>query len=253
MKSFMLATIVVLAFIATASSQVRTAQTNASNDCFYSIEFQKPTDGAADLKVHLSSPLAPEKVQSILSQELRQAAAFSDRRTDIMAVALVNETRLPLPDGSASLVYNAANDRIVSGRPSSDAAKAVPAPSAAIGVALTITMEVDSRGELRMVGKTNLPGGMAGILELRCPAVAYDKCDSVVVSNGGFSSKWFSANHRPLSPGSYSVSFVTSPAAAQPQGVRLEIGKNGENLTGPFVTDRMDDNIVKYENTFVLK
>jgi hypothetical protein len=252
MKSVIRVQLFLFLAIAAISGQVRTALNDAPNNCYYTIEFQKPADGAADLRIHFSSLVSPDKVQSILSQELRQAAAFSGRRTDIMGVALLNEARLPLPDGTAFMVYNASSDRIESGKPYVSS-RPMPSSSGAIGVSLDIAMQVDTKGQLRMVGKTNLPSGMAGVLELKSPALSFYDCDSVVVSHGEFVSKWFSAHYRPLPRGAYTFCFLTPPPGAQPQKVQAVIGKNGENLSGPYVIDRLADNIVKYENTFELK
>jgi len=252
MKSVIYVQLVLLLAMAAISAQVRTALSESPANFFYTIEFQKPADGAADLRIHFSSLVSPDQVQSILNQELRQAAAFSGRRTDIMGVALLNEARLPLPDGTKFMVYNSANDRIESGKPYA-AARPLPASTGTIGVALDISMQVDPKGQLRMVGKTNLPSGMAGVLELKNPALSFYDCDSVVISRGEFVSKWFSAHYRPLPRGAYTFSFLTPPPGAQPQKVQAVIGRNGENLSGPYVIDRLADNIVKYENTFELK
>ena len=114
-------------------------------------------------------------------------------------------------------------------------------------------MEVNSRGLLRLIGKTNLPSGMAGILELRSTVGSFTGRDSVVVAKGGFESKWFSANYSPLSPGVYCFCFLTPSPGSQPERVVQVIGKNGENLRGPLVMDQQSENIVKYENSFTLK
>jgi len=244
---------IVFLMSASAGAQTVYAQNESAADRFYSIEFLKPAGGAADLKVHFSSPVAPESVSSVLNQELREAIAFSGRRTDILAVGLLNETRLPLPDGSTFLVYNAANDKIIGGKPYYAAIRPRPAAQNALQVNLDVGMEVNSKGLLRIVGTTNLPGGTCGMLELRCAALGFIDRDSVTVSKGRFASKWFSMNYRSLPPGAYAFSFSTSLPGLQPEKVRVIIGNNGENLSGPYVSDRLADNIVQYENTFVLK
>ena len=234
-------------------SAIVSARDTSPSDRFYAIEFMKPQGAAAELKVHLFAQASPAQVEGFLTGEIRRASAYSGNSIDIMASAEYKSDRLALPDGSTFLVFIAMNGKIVRGNTYFASARPRPTPTNILPVSLDIRFEVNTKGPLRVIGKTNLPDKMIGTVELRNAAISYDSRDTVVVSNGAFTSTWFSARYRTLPPGTYQISFTTPLAVFQPPCVQLVIGKNGENLSGPCVTDRLADNIVKYDMGFDLK
>ena len=246
---------IIAAFVCVAGLMppAATAQSNSYPAFFYTVEFLKPVNGASELRVHLSEPASPDQIESILTGELREASSYSRRQIDIMATALLNGVRLPLNDGSGFLVFVASTGKVMheqayfTMKPRQQAANA-------LSVAVDIDIEVNTRGMVRILGKTNLPKNMIGTVEI-CSAspTIYQNRDTVAIAKGSFASEWFSSHFRPLPPGSYVVSFSTLRSAMQPPKVRQVTGDTGENLTGPLVINYMADNIVQYHKTFELK
>jgi hypothetical protein len=117
---------------------------------------------------------------------------------------------------------------------------------------LSLDLEKSADGRARILGKTNLPHGMALMLDLRGTTSKYFAQDKIDVVDGRIVSSWFSDGGKPLRSDTYEI-VVSSPLPdLQPPAVRAVIGRTGENLSGPVRT-WMGSKMVEYKVMKTLK
>ena len=120
--------------------------------------------------------------------------------------------------------------------PDPDSAEESIAPTGGpVEVAIDFDIEMDSRGQLRISGETNLPNETRLMFSLSQQTTNFGAQDSGQVQNGRFESAWFSDLGGPLSAGVYEVNITVPFHNAQPASVQRRLGPALEAMTGPLV------------------
>ena len=104
-----------------------------------------------------------------------------------------------------------------------------------VEVAIDFETEMDSRGQLRISGETNLPNETRMLFSLSQSATNFSAQDSIQVQNGRFESAWFSHQGASLAAGVYEVDVTVPVYNAQPESVQRRLGPGLEAMTGPLV------------------
>lgn len=211
---------------------------------FYLVEYLKPTKGANTVSVVnfvFNRTLDAQTAERLLREEIQRAITMFPPTGTVMAYAWTqtdtdSEKAISLADGSGFLIVSPEFKRIQTEK-EYDAAKVKP-PEKGRGLRVQISAELEkgSDGRVRISATTNLPDGMALMLDLRGVGYAYFAQDKIEVAQGRFVSNWFSDKGRPLRRGTYEISISSPLPDLQPQQVRTVIGKEGENLEGPVKT-----------------
>jgi hypothetical protein len=213
---------------------------------FYLVEYLKPTKGANTVSVVnlvFNRALDAQTAERLLREEIQRAITMFPPTGTVMAYAWTqtdpapgSEKAVSLADGSGFLIFSPDFKRIQTEK-EYDAAKVKP-PEKGRGLHVQISAELEkgSDGRVRISATTNLPDGMALMLDLRGVGYAYFAQDKVEVAKGRFVSNWFSDKGRPLRRGTYEISISSPLPDLQPQQVRTVIGRKGENLEGPVKT-----------------
>lgn len=102
---------------------------------------------------------------------------------------------------------------------------------------LNVSLQRASGGKVQVVGEADVPDGMKLMIGLHNPQARYSAQDKVEVQRGRFESAAFSNRGAALPSGKYEVSISSPTPSLQPRSVRAVIGENGQNLSGPAVTN----------------
>jgi hypothetical protein len=213
---------------------------------FYRVDYLKPVGGnPAIINAIFTRPPNADQAETFLRSELERSVKYSDHKGDIMAYAWVGEDTIILKDGSKFLIRVAKTGKIMREKdywalqmPASDPAKSKEA-------IINIQLERNSTGEVRVFGNTNLPNQMELMLDLRNRSIGYFAQDKVNLANGSFTSAWFSNRGKSLPVGTYEVTISSALPSFQPESVRKIIGKDGENLSGKIVKNRLGSKVIE--------
>jgi hypothetical protein len=213
---------------------------------FYRVDYLKPEGGnPAIINAIFIKPPNADQAETFLRSELERSVKYSDHKGDIMAYAWVGEDTVILKYGSKFLIRVAKTGKIMrekdywaSQMPASDPAKSKEA-------IINIQLERNSSGEVRVLGNTNLPNQMELMLDLRNRSIGYFAQDKVNVANGSFTSAWFSNRGKSLPVGTYEVTISSPLPTFQPESVRKIIGKDGENLSGKIVKNKLGSKVIE--------
>ncbi len=229
---------------------------------FYAVEYLKPSAGSGGvsvLNIVLNRRLDAQAAERLLREELQRAATLFPPEGEIMAYAWSetaatpgSEQMIALPDGSTFLIYLAKSKQMQTEKQYGISRQKPPQSGKGLSVELSLEILRGNDGRVHILGKTNLPNGMALMLGLRDTASKYFAQDKVEVRDGGFVSAWFSDRGKPLHASTYEVEVSSPLPVLQPPAVRARIGEEGENLSGP-VRSWMGSKMVEYKVRKTLK
>jgi hypothetical protein len=157
-----------------------------------------------------------------------------------------------LPDESHFLIYLPKTKATLTEKQYDVSLQKVVQPGNGIAIEISLSIERGTDGRVRILGRTNLPNGMALMLDLRNAESKYFAQDQIKIVDGGLVSSWFSNQGRPLRSGAYDIEVSSPLPQFQSQIVRNIIGENGENLSGPVRTS-MGSKMIEYKATKTLK
>lgn len=256
-KTLLVAVAVTGAFLSPEMSAEDSARTH-----YYAIEYLKPKVGTEDvaiLNVTINRRLDAQTAERILREELGRAVILFPPRGDVMAYAWTqtdptpgSEHMVSLPDDSHFLIYSPKTKQTLSEKQYDVSRQKPVQPGKGINIDISLDFERGADGRVRLLGKSNLPHGMALMLDLRNAETKYFAQDKVEVVDGRIVSSWFSDRGKSLRSGAYNIEVSSPLPDLQPQGVRTIIGQTGENLLGPVRTS-MGSKMVEYKTTKALK
>jgi hypothetical protein len=243
-------------FLVTVLESIALAGDYSARTHFYAVEYLKPSTGAGDisvLNITFNGRLDAQTAERILREELQRAVTLFPPKGDVMAYAWTetdqtpgSETMISLPDKSTFLIYSPKTKQTQTEK-QYDISRQKPAQAGkGLKVDLSLEFERGADGQVRILGKTNLPHGMTLMLGLRSTSSKYFAQDKVEVIDGHIVSSWFSEGGNSLRSGIYEIEVSSPLPTLQPPAVRTVIGQTGENLSGPIRT-WMGSKMVEYK------
>lgn len=222
---------------------------------YYQIEYLKPSAGDVTvINVIFSAPVSAERTEEFLREEIKRAIEYMTPKESVMAYAWIQQTterdeqNITLKDGSSFLIYTAKTKKIE--REKDYNVSSIPPPRAgkSINVAIEIQLQRNTAGQIKIVGHTNLPEQMQLMIDLVNPSTQYiltqDKTE--VKSGGAFETVWMSKQGGPFPTGTYEVTVSSPLPDLQPAAVKEAIGKNGQNLSGKYVSANFGSKMVDF-------
>jgi len=256
-KPVLVGFLVVMVLGSAASAADYSAKTH-----FYAVEYLKPNAGMGDvsvLNIIFNRRLDAQTAERVLRDELQRAVTLFPPKGEVMAYAWTETEAMPgseemisLPDGSKFLIYSPKSKRTETEKQYDISRQKAAQPGKGLNVDLSLEIERGADGQARILGKTNLPHGMALMLGLRGTASKYFAQDKVDVADGRIIFSWFSDGGKPLPSGTYEIEVSSPLPDLQPSAVRAVIGQTGENLLGPIRT-WMGSKMVEYKVRKTLK
>lgn len=223
---------------------------------YYAIEFLKPVPGSGGisiLNVTFNLLLDGKTADQVLREELRRAVTLFPPAGDVMAYSWTvtdpkpgKEGMISLADGSHFLIYLAKTKQTLTEKEYDVSRQQPIQPGKELNIEISLDLEQGTDGRVRIRGKSNLPHGMALMLNLRNTETKYFAQDKVEVVDGRIVSSWFSDRGKPLRAGTYDIGVSSPLPALQPQAVRTIIGQTGENLLGAVRTS-MGSKLVEFK------
>ena len=213
----------------------------------YSIEYKRPVQGTdvSTIDVIFFVRVTAAQAEGFLRTELDRALKLFPPKGDLLANAWfsptgneVDESMIPLSDGSTSLVYSKKTAKVLTFKEYNLSLMPKPDKSKLLKVTLDVESEVGDTGRARVKGKTNVPDGMCLMIDVRGKTCKYFAQDKVTVHESRFTSGWFGDGTQPgnrLLPGDYTIEIMSPMASVQPQNVRKIIGEGGELLAGELI------------------
>lgn len=258
----MAAKTLLVVFLAIVLGSAASAVDYSARTHFYAVEYLKPTaftGDVSDLNITFNRRLDAQTAERVLRDELQRAVTLFPPKGNVLAYAWTeteptpgSEKMISLPDGSKFLIYSPKSKQTQTEKQYDISRQKAAQPGKGLTVDLSLELERGADGRARILGKTNLPHGMALMLGLRGTASKYFAQDKVDVADGRIVSSWFSARGKPLRSGTYEIEVSSPLPDLQPPAVRAVIGQTGENLSGP-VSTWMGSKMVKYKVRKTLK
>ncbi len=222
----------------------------------YQIEYSNVMKtGPTILTIIFNSKIEPQKAEEFTRDQINQAIKYQDPKTDIQAFAwyqLPNqstEKMIEFSGGSSFLIYELKTKKILLSKDYEAALVGKPQSGNEIEVSFEVNTEKNESGEIRVLGRTNLPDNMDLMISLTNPSIKYFGQDKIKIKNNSFVSAWFNNKGTGLSPGKYKIEITSPLTDFQPNTVKEIIGERGENLLGDAVKMDYGQNLIDYTTT----